>query len=341
MSQTTTETIIPLDSSVKDKLDPEYVNFYNKYVCSNLPIVKTHTYPVDFLRNNGNVMPGQSELLPVESTEDITIPRKHTKAPSGVPSRIFRPHGTAPEGGWPCFLWFHGGGWVLGNINTENSFATHMCEQAKCVVVNVDYRLAPEDPFPACIDDGWEALLYCYENADTLGINPNKIAVGGSSAGGNIAAVLSHKVAASPANFPPLVLQLLVVPVCDNTANAKTHKSWELFENTPQLPAAKMMWYRRHYLPNEKDWSNPEASPFFYPDSSFKNVCPALICAAGCDVLSSEAIAYNEKLTKVGVESTIKIYEGCPHPVMAMDAVLEKGRILNKDATNALLAAFA
>ncbi|WBW70634.1 esterase/lipase, implicated in cellular detoxification [Schizosaccharomyces osmophilus] len=341
MTRTATETIIPLDDSVKGKLDPEYVDFYNKYICSNLPIVLTHTFPVDFLRSNGNVMPGQSDLLPVMSTQNIIIPRKHTKAPTGVSVRIFQPHGDAPEGGWPCLLWFHGGGWVLGNINTENSFATHMCEQAKCVVVNVDYRLAPENPFPACIEDGWETLLYCYEAANVLGINPKKIAVGGSSAGGNISAVLSHSITSSSFDYPPLVLQLLVVPVCDNTASAESHTSWKLFENTPQLPAAKMLWYRKHYLPDEKDWNNPKASPFFYAESSFRKVCPALICAAGCDVLSTEAVQYHEKLLNAGVKSNIKVYEGCPHPVMAMDAVLRKGRILNKDATDALLAAFS
>lgn len=330
-----------IDPSIVKNFDPEYVDFFNKHVYNQTNLLYTHLVPLDIIRKGGNVMPGQSPLVPMKSTTDIEIPRKYTKADTPVPARVFVPKGDAPEGGWPCFVWYHGGGWVLGNISTENSFCTHIADLSKCIVISVDYRLAPEFPFPAGIDDSYEALVYVYENAEKLGINPAKVAIGGSSAGGNITAVLTHKLAEDKRfNFPTPVFQLLVVPVCDNTADAETHASYKEYYNTPQLPRDKMVWYRELYLPNKEDWTNPEASPIFYPDESFKGLPPAFVAVAGCDVLRTEGEQYAEKLRKAGVETTLRIYPGVPHPVMAMDDVLTQGKALLKETSTALKKAF-
>lgn len=329
-----------IQESIKNEFDPEYVAFFEKYLSNNPSMLYTHLVPLDQIRAGGNVIPGQAPLLDVAKTYDIKIPRDVTTAETSVPSRVFIPTGEAPESGWPVTLWFHGGGWVLGNIDTENSMCTRIAEWSRCIVISVDYRLAPEHPFPAAIEDSWEALLWTFKNAKEMNIDTKKVAVAGSSAGGNIAAILSHKFAASGLEYPPLVFQLLIVPVCDNTADVETHESWKTLEHTPQLPREKMMWYRYHYLPNKEDWNNPEASPIFYSDDSFSKVCPALICAAGLDVLRTEAEVYGEKLEKNGVKVETKIYPGVPHPVMAMNAVLTQGDILVKDSCKALKAAF-
>ncbi|ODV97592.1 hypothetical protein PACTADRAFT_47480 [Pachysolen tannophilus NRRL Y-2460] len=329
------------------RIDKEYVQFFDEHLTENANILYTHRVPLTEIRKGGNVMPGQSPLSSIAKTFDIEILREFIKEEAfsaPIPARVFVPMGEKPKEGWPLFIWFHGGGWVLGNISTENSFCTKIASLSKCIVMSVDYRLAPENPFPAAVNDAYEALLYGFGKATSeLGINPRKIAIGGSSAGGNLTAVITHKFSNSTFAdiFPPVVFQLLVVPVTDNSATPESQPSWKENEFTPQLPAEKMLWYRKLYLPNgDEDLQNPEASPLFYPDNSFTKLPPCLILAAECDVLRSEAEAYNEKLIKNGINSKIIIYSGVPHPVMAMDAVLQKGRDLGKDAADAIRDAF-
>lgn len=332
-----------LDESMVDRIDPEYAQFFKEHMTERSDLLYTHRTPLATTRSGGNVMPGQSPLSECAKIFDIAIPRTHTEAPKPVPARVFVPKGEAPTEGWPLFIWFHGGGWVLGNITTENSYCTKMCNLAKCVVVSVDYRLAPEDPFPAAVHDSFEALLYAYEKAPTdLGTNPKKVAIGGSSAGGNLTAVTTHKFVNSPLSqgLAPLLHQVLVVPVTDNSATPETMPSWGENALTPQLSAEKMIWYRYLYLTKEEDIKNPESSPLFYSDESFAKVPPCIVAAADCDVLRSEAEAYHQKLVKNGVQSKLVIYEGCPHPVMAMDGVLSKGVQLINDTTDAVRNSF-
>jgi acetyl esterase/lipase len=175
-------------------------------------------------------------------------------------------------------------------------------------------------------------------NSKDLNINTRRVGVAGSSAGGNISAVLTHKYASDPAtkDLPKLVFQLLVVPVCDNTADVESHVSWKQNEHVPQLPRGKMMWYRNLYLPNKSDWTNPEASPAFYSKESFSNVPPAFVALGECDVLRTEGEMYAAQIKQAGVPTTLRIYPGMPHPVMAMDDVLTQGKILVKETTDAV-----
>lgn len=126
----------PLDDSVKDLLDPEYVAFYNKHVIN---LQQVHLQPVEASRTGGVLIPGGGPLLEVGKTEDITIQRRETEGPE-ILLRSFTPAGEKPASGWPVMLYFHGGGWVLGNINTENPVCTNLCVRGNCVVVTVDYR---------------------------------------------------------------------------------------------------------------------------------------------------------------------------------------------------------
>lgn len=336
------ELPLKLDASMKDKLDPEYVAFFSEILCRRPDILETHKYPVAETKAGGNVIPGQAAPMEMAKIYDFEIPRKYTSAETSIPARVFVPKGEVPAAGWPCTLWFHGGGFVLGGIGTENSYCSHLAELAKCIVITIDYRLAPEFPFPACVEDSFEAVMYIMENSKKLNVDNSKLCVAGSSAGGNLAAVMTHKYASSPLSkdLPPLKFQMMVVPVTDNTATAETQLSWKENEKTPQLPATKMLWYRKIYLPEDEASADPEASPLFYPDESFKYAPPAFIAAAECDVLRSEAEAYHKKLQDNGINSEIVIYKGVPHTAMVMNDRLIQGANLVRDTTTSVRNAF-
>jgi len=129
----------PLHESVRDKLDPSYVQFYNSYVIHQQQV---HLQPVSASRSSGILIPGGGPKLPVGKTEDFSIPRRETEGPN-VPVRVFTPATPKPENGWPVMVYYHGGGWVLGNIDTENTVCTNLCKRADCVVITVDYRYFP------------------------------------------------------------------------------------------------------------------------------------------------------------------------------------------------------
>ncbi|THH01789.1 hypothetical protein EW026_g949 [Hermanssonia centrifuga] len=318
----------PIHPDFLVKLLPEYVEFHNANTAF-FPAV--HQVPWDPAVRKGAPVMGGSEPLKVGNVKDVPL--------SKCTMRIFTPEGTAPAEGWPVFLFFHGGGWTLGNIDTENAFSTNMCKHASCVVVSVDYRLGPEEPYPAAVEDAEEALHWVYTQGKAqLGVNVSKIAVGGSSSsGGNLAAIITHKAALAS---PPIALafQLLVVPVVDNTASSSgvPYASWTENANTPSLVPEKMIWYRQQYSPNEADWTKWDNSPIFAPEEAFKKSPPAWIAIAELDILRDEALAYAEKLKKAGVEVETKIYKGSPHPIMAMDV----GKQLVSDAAEALKKAF-
>lgn len=310
----------PLHESVKDKLHPEYVAFYNKYLINAQQV---HYQPVAASRVGGKIIPGGSDPLPVGKTQDLAIQRQESEGPD-VQIRCFTPEGNPPANGWPVMIYYHGGGWVLGNIATENAVCTNMCVRAKCVVITTDYRLAPENPWPAAVHDSWETVLWLFgQGKSLLSADVSKVAIGGSSAGGNLAAVMTNK--ALTRNDISFRLQLLVVPVTDNTASVTSNPTYKSCENTAALPAEKMLWYRRHYLPNEADWSKPEASPIFYPEENFKHLPPAVVIVGGLDVLRHEGEEYARKLRDAGVKAEVNVMEGMPHPFLAMDAVLEAG----------------
>ncbi|KAH9908263.1 alpha/beta hydrolase fold-domain-containing protein [Xylariomycetidae sp. FL2044] len=336
----------PLHDSVKDLLDPEYVKFYNKYLL-NAPQV--HYQPVAASRSGGGkLIPGGTDPVPVGKTVDFQLPRKESAGPD-VPVRVFIPPGSPPSpAGWPVFQWYHGGGWVLGNIDSENSLCTNLCVQAKCVVITTDYRLAPEDPFPAAVHDAWETVLWVVGGTAASDLDAaldlSRLCVGGSSAGGNLAAIMTQKALGHEAfagqQQPGFKYQILVVPVTDNTATTETSASYKTYEHTAALPVEKMLWYRRHYLPNEADWSSVEASPLLADSGVFAKLPPALVVVAGLDVLRWEGEEYARRLRKAGVEAEVKVIEGVPHPFVVMDAVLEKGRDAVKLLCDKLAAAF-
>ena len=188
-------------------------------------------------------------------------------------------------------------------------------------------RLAPEHPWPAAVHDSWEAVLWVQTlGASLLSLDLSKQAIGGSSAGGNLAAIMCHRIASQSNPSPKFLKQLLIVPVTDNTATVENSKTYKSNEYTAALPAEKMLWYRRHYLPNVSDWANPEASPLLNK-SGWELQPPALIVAGELDVLREEAEQYGEKLKAAGVKVDYLKMEGMPHPFLAMDGILTKGKL--------------
>ena len=200
-----------------------------------------------------------------------------------------------------------------------------MTHEVLYLTESLSCSLAPENPFPAAVHDCWEALLWLvHQGPSAISIDPSRMATGGSSAGGNLAAVMTHKALSlsPPVRFQ---VQLLSVPVTDNTATVANNEAYRRYERTPALPAAKMIWYRDHYLPRESDRTDPEASPLFYK-GDWSQLPPALVMVGELDVLRTEGEQYAEKLQKSGVEVNLQVMKGMPHPFLAMDGVLSEGK---------------
>jgi triacylglycerol lipase len=214
---------------------------------------------------------------------------------------------------------------LLLTIGSSNLPSLHYFWGIRISAKSYPHSLAPEHPWPAAVHDSWEAFQWLVsEGASRLSINLSKIAIGGSSAGGNLAAIVSQKALALS---PPVLFtsQVLSVPVTDNTALVANNKSYALYEQTAALPAEKMLWYRKHYLPNESNWAHPEASPLFY-QGDWSQLPPALILVAELDVLRAEGEEYGEKLRAAGVHVDLHVMAGMPHPFLAMDGVLGEGK---------------
>ena len=264
----------------------------------------------------------------VARVENRTVP-----GPRGeIPVRVYTPAGSAP---FPVLVYFHGGGWVIGSLETHDGICRHLANAAGAVVVSVDYRLAPEHPFPASGEDAYAATRWVAANAAALGGDPRRIAVGGDSAGGNLAAVVS--LMARDRGVPPLVFQLLVYPVTDApSANTASYR-----ENAEGyfLTAKTMHWFWNHYCGKSPDLSDPYLCPLRARD--LKHLPPALVVTAEFDPLRDEGEAYAARLREAGSQAHVKRYAGMIHGFFGMGPLLTKAREATKDAAEALRAAFS
>jgi acetyl esterase len=237
--------------------------------------------------------------------------------PAGqIPLRIYSSAGSGPFGG---LVYFHGGGWVIGNIETHDATCRQLTAGAGCVTISVDYRLAPEHKFPAGPEDCYAATKWVADNARSLNIDPNRIAVGGDSAGGNLAAAVA--LMARERGTPKLAFQLLIYPATDCADDTPSHR--EFTQDGYILSRADMEWFWGHYLgPNDR--KNSIASPALA--KSFANLPPAFVVTAEVDPLRDEGEAYAEALRKAGVNVKLKRYNGVCHGFFGMAAVIDKGR---------------
>ena len=269
------------------------------------------------------------EPAAVGAVEDRTIP-----GPGGdLPVRVYRPR--ADAGALPALVYCHGGGHVIGNVDTLDATARNLCNGAGCVVASVDYRLAPEHKFPAAAEDAFAAVRWCAAHGAEIGIDPERIAVGGDSAGGNLAAVAA--LMARDAGGPAIRLQVLVYPVADYACDTESYRTYA--EGYGMLEARSMRWFRDHYLRGEADRLDWRAAPLRAADLS--GVAPALVLTAQCDVLHDEGEAYAQRLRAAGVEVEYRDCEGMIHGFFGMVGIMDKSGQVMEEATAALRSAFA
>ncbi|MGY6502573.1 MAG: alpha/beta hydrolase [Acidimicrobiales bacterium] len=270
---------------------------------------------------------GLAALLPAGpdvATVDRTIP-----GPVGdLGVRIYTPPGDGPFG---VLVFFHGGGWTIGSLATHDHPCRTLCHEAGVVVVAVDYRLAPEHPFPAPLDDAWVATRWVAEHADELGVDPTRLAVGGDSAGGNLAAVVA--LMAREAGGPDVAFQLLVYPSVDLRPDS-VDRYPSLRENAEGyvLTLDTMEFFMGNYLPDRSVADQWQVSPILAP--SHAGLPPALVITAEMDPLRDEGAAYAVALADAGVSVTHSLYDGTVHTMFQLAPVLDAGaRALTESAT--------
>jgi acetyl esterase len=207
----------------------------------------------------------------------------------------------------PALIYYHGGGHCIGSLNTHRLACRQLSVAARCVVIAVDYRLAPEHKFPTGINDCLAVFDGVVQRSEEFGVAPEKIAVGGDSAGANISAVVAQQ--RKEPEYSPC-FQLLIVPWLDLSKQAR---SYELFEKGFQLDKYTMEWYTNHYLVRPEDSLNPMASPAL---GEVEGVCPAAVIVAGFDPLRDEGLEYGNRLLAAGVDTTVRLHEGLIHPFM-------------------------
>jgi acetyl esterase/lipase len=248
-----------------------------------------------------------------------------------VPVRVYAPSADQPL---PALVFFHGGGWVKGSLQSHDVVCRALANGAGCVVVSVDYRLAPEHQFPAAIDDAFASVQYVAAHAAELGIDPDRLAVAGDSAGGNLAAGVA--LLARDSGGPRLVHQLLIYPVTDyNLDTASYLANADGF----MLTREAMRFYWRHYLRSDADGDDPRASPL--RASRFDGLPSALIITAEFDPLRDEGRAYASRLEAAGVPVTYSEYAGLVHGFVTYMDVIDQGKVAVAEASAALRAAFA
>jgi acetyl esterase len=279
----------------------------------------------EYLRSGGSVAPPARRLARVCDLEIAA-------AGGRIPLRIYVPFAKATA--LPALVYFHGGGWVLGSIATHDRLCRTIADDAGCVVVSVDYRLAPESKFPTAVDDALAAFAWVVKEAGALGVDADRIAVGGDSAGGNLAAVVAQA-AASGVVAPPR-LQLLLYPVTDLRCDTR---SYDVFANGYFLTRDIMLWFRSHYLRETADIDDPRASPLHAELKA--PVAAALVVTAGFDPLLDEGLAYARKLRAAGTEVTYRCHETLIHGFASVTGAVPAARAALAETTTALRLAFA
>ncbi|MBC7610831.1 MAG: alpha/beta hydrolase [Polaromonas sp.] len=262
---------------------------------------------------------------PLARVEDVLIPARDGHA---LTARLYAPAGH----GLPALLYFHGGGFTVGSIATHDLLCRQLSHLAGCAVVSLDYRLAPEHKFPTAANDAWDALHWLAANASTLGLDAARLAVGGDSAGGTLAAMCA--VLARNAGLR-LLLQLLIYPGCAAHQDTPSHRK---FAEGFVLGEAQISWFFGQYVRSRADRDDWRFAPLNAPD--LDGVAPAWVGLAECDPLVDEGVMYADKLRSSGVAVDLEIYRGVTHEFIKMGRVIPQARQFHADAAAALRQAF-
>jgi acetyl esterase len=311
-------------------LHPQVVTLIEKMAAADLkPVVEMS--PVDARVQFDMVAKVPDEnRTPVGNIEDISIP-----GPAGqMAVRLYRPL-DAPDGRLPMLVYFHGGGHVIGSLDSHDEVARALCVNGGCLVASVDYRLAPEHKFPAAIDDAFAATQWLVDNAAAIGADRNAVAIAGDSAGANIAAVVA--LMARDAGGPSLVTQILVYPLADYACESASYKTYAT--GFGPLTEAGMLWFQDHYLRGPEDRVDWRASPVKAADLS--GLPPALVITAECDVLHDEGVAFAEAMAAAGTAVEHVDWPGMIHGFFSFAPHLDEGKAAQRLAGERLRAAFA
>ncbi|HXA71847.1 MAG TPA: alpha/beta hydrolase [Stellaceae bacterium] len=272
-------------------------------------------------------------VLQPEPPEVAEVRNLQAPAPQGdIPLRLYRGIGTERGAALPTLIYFHGGGWVMGDLDTHDGVCRLIANAAGIAVISVDYRLAPEHKFPAAVDDAVTATEWIAAHGATLGIDASRLAVGGDSAGGNIAAVVA--LVARDRGGPRLRFQLLLYPATDFVVSDDLQR--ERFEGFP-LNVVTMNWFRDHYLRDTGDYGDWRASPLRAPDLS--RLPRAYVLTVGFDPLHAEGALYARRLQETGVPVRHRHVERQMHGFLTMGKIIAAAKPATEEAAAAVKAA--
>ena len=297
-------------------LDPDAAAIYQAFQEAGRPAYETLTAPEarDYYRNARAIMNPEPPAL--ESNKPLSIPAPH----GAIPARIYTPTTLRKNNGLaPCLVFFHGGGWVIGDLDTHEVVCQKLAHEGELIVISVDYRLAPEHKFPAAADDAITATKWVAANAKQLGIDASHLLVGGDSAGGNLAAVVA--LAARDGDGPKLAGQVLVYPATDF---AMKHPSHSEPETSVLLTHSVIKWFCNHYLNGAADIDHWKASPA--RAKTLAGLPPAYVLTAGADPLRDEGAEYAARLKEAGVPMTYRHFPGQFHGFFTMGKLLAAGQ---------------
>jgi acetyl esterase len=291
---------------------------------------KLHTLPYAVGRQAVDKMSEDSEADPPQVGETVD---GDFAGPGGkIRFRRYRPQGAA-AGPLPTLIYYHGGGFVIGNIETHDSTCRRLANKSRCQVISIDYRLSPEHPFPAPTDDGVAAFRHIRDNAAAFGADAKRLAVGGDSAGGAIAAVVCQVLRDSGQQGP--AFQMLIYPATDSS---KQSASRVAFAEGYFLTKDLMDWFWKAYVPAGTDLADLRLSPLLAKD--FKGLPPAFVLTAGYDPLRDEGRAYADRLIDAGIKTTYVNYPGTIHGFFSLTRFLSQGIKANDEAAAVMGAHF-
>lgn len=312
---------MPLDPQIQAVLDAA-----KKANVAELWQLAPHDARAEYLRRTNRLKAD----IDIYHSEDRDI-----DGPDGrIPIRIYTPRELKPDEKLPVLVWYHGGGYVIGDLDTHDSVCRALANETDCIVVAVAYRLAPEHKFPAAVDDCEAALKWVARNASGIHVDAARIAVGGDSAGGNLATVVS--ILAREAGFPKICFQLLIYPV---TAPEPETKSHHAFAEGYLLTRKTITWFFTHYIRSSKDTTDFRYAPLEADDLS--SLPPALIIVAGYDPLRDEGVEYAEALIHAGNRVRLSNYEGMVHGFFLMGGMVHASRQAVSESAAMLRDAFA
>lgn len=265
--------------------------------------------------------------IPILRVEDKEISMNN----QSIPIRIYS---NTKEANLPILVYYHGGGWVVGDLETHDGICRLLAKSAKVLVASIDYRLAPEHPYPIPLEDSYNALLWMAEHGQSIGGNPQKIAVGGDSAGGNLAAAVALK--ARDENGPTISYQALIYPVAD--LSKLTTISYENFKEGFFLTRDMMAQYINYYTPEASSRKEGYASPLL--TESVEGLPPALVITAGFDPLRDEGEQYGERLKAADIPTTITRYKGTIHGFFGLEALGKPGVVAIQEVGDKLTSVF-